>query len=123
MMGSMDKSMNIFLYFNQEEIKKLPNGLEGKLYKYSTEKASPFQINCNFRNPYSADWEYLKESNNKRSISIGKQLYKNLLEGGRGYTRIQASGGAEIFLREISRLDIIEEVTFDQLKFYLKHIQ
>lgn len=120
MIGSMDQPMNLFLYFTKKEISELPKGLEGNIYKYSTKKAVPFQVNCNFRNPWSADWEYLEKSSGKMEISIGKQIYQTLLETGKGYTRIQASGGAEIFLHEISKLDIIEKDVFEQLKFYLK---
>jgi hypothetical protein len=119
MIGCMDKSMNIFLYLDKSEIFEIQNGLEGKLFKYSTRKLIPFLIKPDFNYGFSADWKYLEESSDKILISLGKSLYENLLEEGKAYTRFYAGSGAELFIYEESNLGFSDEINREQIQFEL----
>lgn len=53
-------------------------------------------------------------------MSIGKNLCETFLETGKAYTRISSSGGAELFMQDISQLNFMQENNLEQIEFDMK---
>ena len=122
MIGRIDNSRNIFLYINSEEIKEIPKGLEGKIIKYHPKRRIiPILINSNGEYASSVNWKYLENQKNEIEISLGKYLYETLSETGNAYSRVYASAGEEVFIKNLSDLDTIEKMDLEKIEWEMEH--